>query len=69
MISIIIPAYNAARTIDRCLASIFVQTYREFEVIIVNDGSTDKTFEVVESAISRLRNRDIVSTTCFEEIP
>ncbi len=43
MISIIIPAYNAERTIERCLASIFAQTYRDFEVVVVDDGSTDST--------------------------
>ncbi len=41
LISIIIPVFNHAHTIERCLQSIAEQTYRPFEVIIVNDGSTD----------------------------
>jgi len=41
MISIIIPAYNAAETIQKCLDSVFNQTFKDFEVIVVNDGSTD----------------------------
>lgn len=41
MISVIIPAYNASKTIGRCLSSVFSQTYKDLEVIIVNDGSTD----------------------------
>lgn len=41
MISIIIPVYNATSTIEACLKSIFSQTYKNIEVIIVNDGSTD----------------------------
>lgn len=41
MISVIIPAYNAAKTIESCLKSVFAQTYKDIEVIIVNDGSTD----------------------------
>jgi len=41
MISIIIPAYNAANTIQECLNSVFNQTYKDIEVIVVNDGSTD----------------------------
>lgn len=41
MISIIIPAYNAAKTIQMCLESVFNQTYKDIEVIVVNDGSTD----------------------------
>ena len=41
LISIIIPVFNHAHTIERCLQSIAEQAYRPFEVIIVNDGSTD----------------------------
>lgn len=41
MISVIIPAYNAAKTIESCLKSVFAQSYKDIEVIIVNDGSTD----------------------------
>lgn len=46
MISIIIPIYNSAKTLNRCFESLKAQTYRNFEVILVNDGSTDDT-EVV----------------------
>lgn len=41
MISVIIPVYNASKTITKCLESVFNQTYKDLEVIIVNDGSTD----------------------------
>lgn len=40
-ISIIIPVYNQASKIINCLDSIFAQTFKDFEVIVVNDGSTD----------------------------
>lgn len=40
-ISIIIPVYNHAHTLKRCFDSIFKQTYRPLEVVVVNDGSTD----------------------------
>ncbi len=49
IISIIIPAYNVADCIDRCLESIIKQTYKEIEIIIVNDGSTDATGNICDA--------------------
>lgn len=48
MISIIIPVYNQAEKLDKCLESIFFQTFRDFEIVIVNDGSTDHLSQVIE---------------------
>ncbi len=48
MISVIIAAYNASRYLEKCLSSVLGQTYRELEIIAVNDGSTDKTLEIME---------------------
>jgi glycosyltransferase involved in cell wall biosynthesis len=48
MVSIVIPVYNAASTIIRALDSIKNQTYNDFEIIIVNDGSTDDSIDVIE---------------------
>lgn len=48
MISVIVPAYNVESTIIRTLNSIVNQTYREIEIIVVNDGSTDKTAEKID---------------------
>lgn len=45
-ISIIIPVYNKEAYIDRCLSSILKQTYTSFECIIIDDGSTDKSYEI-----------------------
>lgn len=52
-ISVIIPAYNAAKTIEQCLNSILNQTFKDLEIIIVNDASTDNTVEIVKKIISQ----------------
>lgn len=49
MISVIIPTYNREKTIIRSIKSILNQTYQDFELLIIDDGSTDRTREVVEA--------------------
>ncbi len=53
----IIPAYNAGKTIEWCLHFIFEQSYQNFEVIVVNDGSNDSTREKLEKAKRALGDR------------
>lgn len=54
--SIIVPAYNTEKYIDKCLKSIFSNTYKNFEVIIVNDGSIDKTEDIINKYIKKYDN-------------
>ena len=47
-VSVIIPAYNAAGFIENCIRSIQEQTYQNFEIIVVNDGSKDTTLDILK---------------------
>jgi O-antigen biosynthesis protein len=48
-VSVVVCAYNAERTIDACLASLAVLNYPDYEVVVVNDGSRDRTLEIAET--------------------
>ncbi|MFY1686363.1 glycosyltransferase family 2 protein [Plantactinospora sp. WMMB782] len=45
-VSVVVPCYNAARTLRACLRSVLAQTYRPVEVLLVDDGSTDESREI-----------------------
>ena len=51
LVSIIIPAYNCEAYIGKCIESILIQSYKNIEIIIVNDGSVDNTEEVIKKYI------------------
>lgn len=55
MFSIIIPLYNKAAYIQKAIHSVMSQTYQEFEVIVVDDGSTDKSLKMLQSTIIDLQ--------------
>ncbi|HDM8185455.1 TPA: glycosyltransferase family 2 protein [Vibrio harveyi] len=48
MISVIIPTYNSSKYISSCLSSVFNQTYKNIEVIVVDDCSEDNTVEIIK---------------------
>ena len=47
MVSIIIPVYNVEEYIEECLKSILAQTYKDIELLIVDDGSTDNSLGLI----------------------
>ena len=49
MISIIVPVYNTAPYLPQCLDSLVNQTYRDIEIICVNDGSTDNSPDILKA--------------------
>lgn len=48
MVSIIVPAYNAVETIEKCITSLISQNYSDIEIIIVNDGSNDHSRDIAQ---------------------
>ena len=56
MISVIVPAYNVEKYIEECLLSLVNQTYKDIEIIIINDGSTDKTKEIIIEYQEKYKN-------------
>jgi glycosyltransferase involved in cell wall biosynthesis len=63
-VSVIIPAYNRAFSLRRCIESVLNQTYQPFEIIIVDDGSTDDTCNLMESYLKNPQIKYIKYDTC-----
>ncbi len=61
LVSIIVPAYNVETLVEKCLYSLCAQTYKNIEIIVVDDGSTDKTRHLCE-AYAQKDSRIIVVT-------
>mgnify|MGYP006066390929 CR=1 FL=1 len=56
MISVICAVYNAEKWLDRCVNSVLGQTYKDLELLLINDGSTDRSAEICEN-YARLDSR------------
>lgn len=59
--SIIIPVYNVEKYLNQCLDSVFAQTFTDFEVICVNDGSTDGSLKILEEYKAKYLNLVVIS--------
>ena len=60
LISVIIPVYNSADSLSRCLDSLKAQTYRNLQIICINDGSTDRSQELLEQYAANTPNLCII---------
>lgn len=52
-VSVLMPCYNAGRFVDQALASLIAQSYADYEVIVIDDGSTDNSREIIDSYCKR----------------
>ena len=71
-VSVVIPVYNTEKYVREAVESIMNQTLRELEIIIINDGSTDNSLQVVEelaAADSRIRIVSCPSSNAYGIIP
>ncbi len=56
LVSIIVPAYNAEKTITKCLDSLVNQTLKELEILVINDNSKDNTESIVQKYVKKYKN-------------
>lgn len=59
MFSIIVPCYNAQEYLRKCIESIMIQTYKDFELIVIDDGSTDNTSSILEEYTKMYSNMKV----------
>ena len=61
MLSIIIPVYNVERYVEKCIRSCEMQDVTDFELVVVNDGSTDNSLSIVEQVSKEYENIAIIT--------
>ncbi len=59
-ISVLVPVYNVEKTLNRCVESILNQTFKDFEIILVNDGSTDGSGAICDDYAKRYENIKVI---------
>lgn len=67
LVSVIIPAYNRAQMVTEAMDSVFAQTYRPIELIVVDDGSNDNTSEIIEEWGRSHSNDPGFQLRCFRQ--
>ncbi len=67
LVSVCLPCYNVASYVPRLLDSLLIQTHKQLEIILINDGSTDETQTVIDSYVPRLKNEGYRVICLFQE--
>ena len=60
-ITVIVPVYNVENYLEKCLDSLINQTYKNLEIIVINDGSTDNSINILKNLISNNHRCSIIS--------
>lgn len=68
VISVIVPVYNAERTLHRCVDSILIQTLQDFELLLVDDGSIDSSWAICNTYADTMKEAmSLVSSRLFKK--
>jgi glycosyltransferase involved in cell wall biosynthesis len=59
-VSVLVPVYNVEKTLDRCIQSILNQTFKDFEIVLVNDGSTDNSGQLCDMYAEKYDNIRVI---------
>ena len=62
LVSVIVPMYNAEKYIAQCLSSLYRQTFKNFEVVVVDDCSTDNSVDMVKNFQPQIQDRLILKS-------
>ena len=53
LISVIVPAYNVEKFVEKCIDSILLQSFKDFEVLLIDDGAKDSTPEICDACANK----------------
>ena len=67
-VSVIVPVYNSELYLNQCVDSILAQTYSDYEVLLIDDGSTDQSSRVCDEYASKISQPPIKTTTIIIDI-
>ncbi len=60
-VSVIIPVYNSEKYLKQCLDSVVNQTLKDIEIIVINDGSTDNSLQIIQEYVSKYQNIKLIN--------